>query len=918
MSVQTENIFPNESEKILKQSVVVRQQTSKWLFIGTFFLFFVLSSLAFHMLSTDRQTQEIHNQEELAQVAKQSVEQGFYKSATLVFNNIINRPVYRQAMLEANDATPERQHEIRLQIYNSLLPVYESMESFRLKQLHFHLRNNDSFLRFHRPLKFGDNLTEIRSTVAYVNRTGQPISGFEEGRIFNGYRFVFPMTWENQPAGSVETSVSMQTILSEMSRELNQRVGFIIRKEVVDTKVFASEKSNYLQTPFSKDFLYERTGDSGQCCEFMNRIMLPWSATNELSKWLDPNKTKTLYLSDRENDHLLTFIPVKNPVSAQTIGYLIVQKDHTEYTAIENRLFIFWAVSILIAFVLTLLMYFLKRDEAELQQKNQVIELQNQLFAKTQELAHVGSWELNLQKNKLYWSDEVFRIMGFAPQSFKPTFENFMKMVHPDDRNMVNQAYQRALTNKENYNVEHRVITSQGRLRHVIEECEHFQDENGEVVRSVGTVQDVTELRMNEKRLRRLKDRYKQLLEDLPIVVYRFRLDRGYAWNFVNQAIEYYTGYSSEKLLSDPTKTLFDFIHPQDQNRVRLELSKHDFANGPLQLDYRIRHKNGRTFHMTDLIRKVSADDGAWMIEGLMNDQTEHFESLARLQKLIDQQANIVIIANAQQINFANKAYFDFFGVKPESAVLASDNVLNHFLNSADYFHKGKLDAANTDWVMQLLSWDPDKRVVMMTNSFGHQRAFKIEVSAFDEEFYLMSFFDITESQLEKQRWQYKASHDQLTGCYNRDFLELNLNVFIRFVKREKVMAGLLLIDIDHFKKVNDSFGHAEGDRVLSEMTNLIHRNIRDSDLFVRWGGEEFLLLMAVDSDESLEKIAKNIGRLVAENIESPSGPVTISIGGSILENEHDLDHAMSRADAGLYYVKAHGRNGYLFVPEDV
>ena len=244
--------------------------------------------------------------------------------------------------------------------------------------------------------------------------------------------------------------------------------------------------------------------------------------------------------------------------------------------------------------------------------------------------------------------------------------------------------------------------------------------------------------------------------------------------------------------------------------------------------------------------------------------------------------------------------------------------MLNHFLNSADYFHKGKLNTANADWVAQLLSWEPDKRVVMMTNSFGHQRAFKIELGEFDEEFYLMSFFDITESQLEKQRWQYKASHDQLTGCYNRDFLELNLSVFMRFVKREKVMAGLLLIDIDHFKKVNDSFGHAEGDRVLSEMANLIHRNIRDSDLFVRWGGEEFLLLMAVDTDESLEKIAKNIGRLVAENIESPSGPVTISIGGSILENEHDLDHAMSRADAGLYYVKAHGRNGYLFVPEDV
>jgi diguanylate cyclase (GGDEF)-like protein len=146
----------------------------------------------------------------------------------------------------------------------------------------------------------------------------------------------------------------------------------------------------------------------------------------------------------------------------------------------------------------------------------------------------------------------------------------------------------------------------------------------------------------------------------------------------------------------------------------------------------------------------------------------------------------------------------------------------------------------------------------------------------------------------------------------------MNLSVFMRFVKREKALAGVLLLDIDHFKQVNDRFGHAEGDRVLSEMSNLIHRNIRDSDLFVRWGGEEFILLMAVDSDQSLEKVAKNIGRLVSENIESPSGSISVSIGGSILKDESDLEHAISRADAGLYYVKAHGRNGYLFVPEDV
>ncbi len=894
-------------------------KVNKWLYVGTFLLFFVLSSLAFNMLSSDRHQQEIVNQESLIQVTKQAVVQGFYKSATLVFNNIVNRPVYREALYEANDAIPERQHEIRQQIYRSLLPVYESMESFRLKQLHFHLYNNDSFLRFHRPLKFGDNLTAIRSTVAYVNRTGQQISGFEEGRIYNGFRFVFPMFWKDKPAGSVETSVSMNTILSEMSQELKQRVGFIIDKSVVEKKVFKSERSNYIETPFSEEFLYERNLETKHCCEYLNRIMSNWRESSKLRKWLDPEQIKTAFINENGRHHLVSFLPVKNPISLETVGYIIVQKNHAEHNVIQMQFLGFWVASVLIALILTLLLYVLKRDEQQLQIKNHLIEAQNELFSKTQEIVHVGTWEFNVKNNRLYWSDEVFRIMGYAPQSFQPTFERFLSCVHPEDRDKIEEAYQNSIKNKENYEIEHRVVTTASNERYVVEECEHIMDEQGEVVRSIGTIHDITELRRNEQNLRRLKDRYKKLLEDLPIVVYRFKLETGYQWSFVNQAIEFYTGYSAGQLLNEPTKTLFDLIHPQDQHRVRLELSKHDFVEGPLQLEYRIRHKNGRIFHVVDLIRKVSADDGSWMIEGLMNDQTEQYESLNRLQKLIDSQTNIVIISNSKHIQYANKAYYDFFGIEDHSIekLQASGCLCKHFMKMSDYFHLGRLQEGE-NWIEVLNEWLPDKRLVAMTNALGHQRIFKVEFHEFDDDYYVVSFFDVTDAQLEKQRWQYKASHDPLTGCHNRDFLEMNLSVFMRFVKREKSMAGLLLLDIDHFKKVNDTFGHAEGDRVLSEMSNLIYRNIRDSDLFVRWGGEEFLLLMAVDSDESLEKIAKNIGRLVSENIESPSDSITVSIGGSILKGEQDLEHAISRADAGLYYVKAHGRNGYLFVPEDV
>lgn len=919
MQNRIQKIIGAHAEVAILQQAQAPIEVNKWIYIATFLLFSALSSLAFYLVAQERHQSHLDTQSELIQVARQTVEQGFFKSAQLVFNNIINQPKYQQALFEANTASESRQSALRQQIYQQLLPVYESMATFRLKQLHFHLHNNNSFLRFHRPLKFGDNLTRVRPTVAYVNQTGQLISGFEEGRIFNGYRFVFPLFWQNQPAGSVETSVAIRAILEEMSKELGQRVGFFISKKVVLDKVFNSEQKNYVETPFSKDFLYERDSGGDSCCQLLSEMLSHWRGAEQLSQWLDPVKIKTTFIEYLDREYLVSFVPVKNPVTKQTVGYMAVTKEHLGNEAYQDPLMWLWLASLMIGFVLTFLLYVLKRDEILLQRNNHRIQSQNELFSKAQELVNLGTWELNVQSNELYWSDEVFRIMGEEPQSFEPTFERFLEFIHPDDRQALTQLYERSIKERENYQIEHRILTSQGVMRYVSEEGEHIYDKNGLIIRSIGTIHDVTELRQNEKSLLALKNRYQRLLEDLPVVVYRFRFDGSYEWRFVNKTIQRFTGYSAEQILQDPSKTFFDLIHPDDRAMVQVKLTQHDFSNGPLEMDYRICHHNGAEFYMSDLLRRVDAPEGGWIIEGMMNDHTEHFESMQRMQKLIDHQSNIVIIANMHLINYANKSFYEFLGLKQHNSksLQAVGDLANHFIKRGSYFHLGRMPAGKTNWIKALLTWPEDKRIVAMTNAVGAQKVFKVELSDLEDGFYLISLFDITQAQLEKQRWQYKASHDTLTGCHNRDFLEMNLEVFLQFVKRQNNLVGMLLMDLDHFKKINDSFGHNEGDRVLSETADLIYQNIRESDLFIRWGGEEFLLLMAVDSVSSLEQVAKNLGRVVEENIETPAGNLTISMGGTILENKEDLEPAIGRADAGLYFVKAHGRNGYLFVADD-
>ena len=125
---------------------------------------------------------------------------------------------------------------------------------------------------------------------------------------------------------------------------------------------------------------------------------------------------------------------------------------------------------------------------------------------RSQEIAHLGSWELNLVTNHLYWSDEVFRIFGLEPQEFRATYEAFLEAVHTDDRVAVDDAYSGSLKEgRDSYEISHRVVRkSTGEVRYVHEKCEHVRDESGKIVRSIGMVQDVTDRLRLERQMRRL------------------------------------------------------------------------------------------------------------------------------------------------------------------------------------------------------------------------------------------------------------------------------------------------------------------------------------------------------------------------------------------------------------------------------
>ncbi|MBU1216798.1 diguanylate cyclase [bacterium] len=163
--------------------------------------------------------------------------------------------------------------------------------------------------------------------------------------------------------------------------------------------------------------------------------------------------------------------------------------------------------------------------------------------------------------------------------------------------------------------------------------------------------------------------------------------------------------------------------------------------------------------------------------------------------------------------------------------------------------------------------------------------------------------------QSQNKEFETMASTDALTGLFNRyKFSELFVSTYKTMMLRDSKMS-LILLDIDFFKKVNDTYGHNNGDRVIVKVAQALQHIVRNIDIVCRWGGEEFVVLLPTASIENAIAIAEKI-RVYVENMEIPEvGKITISCGISEVEYEDNMKRVIERADKALYLAKNSGRN---------
>ena len=158
-------------------------------------------------------------------------------------------------------------------------------------------------------------------------------------------------------------------------------------------------------------------------------------------------------------------------------------------------------------------------------------------------------------------------------------------------------------------------------------------------------------------------------------------------------------------------------------------------------------------------------------------------------------------------------------------------------------------------------------------------------------------------------KYEHLATKDKLTNIFNRIKIDDLLKEQIEISKRYNRNLSIIFFDIDHFKRVNDTYGHKTGDYVLKEIANLVSSNIRKSDFFGRWGGEEFLIILPETSLEEAYNVAEKLRKIIENHSFKDVGQITCSFGVVDYKKDETVTELIERVDKLLYKAKENGRN---------
>lgn len=287
-------------------------------------------------------------------------------------------------------------------------------------------------------------------------------------------------------------------------------------------------------------------------------------------------------------------------------------------------------------------------------------------------------------------------------------------------------------------------------------------------------------------------------------------------------------------------------------------------------------------------------------------------EGIKKIKLILDAQDNMVMVTNGITISHVNKRFLDFFQKNSLEEYLQNNQcIYTSFKKENNFFHQDMVNPEES-WIESIQKLPEIQRVVKLPNLEGEDRVFTVKIHEYDQDetYYVISLTDITQIKQKSNLFEYQANHDQLTGLCNRQKFQEVMTREMRRSKRYSHPLSVILYDIDDFKSINDTYGHDMGDEVLKKIASVSSVNLRETDTLVRWGGEEFIVLLPETDLETAYSVAqKLLETFVLVEFDGLPRQITASFGVSSLREDDDEMSLVSRADKAMYDAKRNGKN---------
>jgi diguanylate cyclase (GGDEF)-like protein/PAS domain S-box-containing protein len=527
-----------------------------------------------------------------------------------------------------------------------------------------------------------------------------------------------------------------------------------------------------------------------------------------------------------------------------------------------------------------------------------------------------GYYEVDLQGNFTFASDSICATLGYPREELiGMSYKNYV----PNEQfdyvyNIFKKVYETGKPIKS-YSLIN--IRKNGERIHVEDSVAPLSDKNGKIIGFKGITRDITQRKQMEEALRQSEEKYRNILQSIQEGY--FELDLAGNYTFVNDANCRLLGYSREEL------TGMNYRQFQDENtakKTRQIFSEVYKKEEPIQLlDVEIIRKNGsKAFNEISVSLLKDKQGKATGFRGISRDVTVRRQMEEMIRQSEEKYRTIINevdewyfeIDLAGNVIFVNDAIVRSVGYPPERLIGLNYKSFTSEERSGEVFkifrqvYETREPIKNFPYEFVL----PDGKITFF------------ELSVFpklDDQGKVVGFrgvgHDVTERKRTEEQLNYIATHDLLTGLPNRMLLMDRLKMATAQAKRNAQKLALMMLDLDNFKNVNDSLGHMVGDKLLKEISLRLTGRLRQNDTICRLGGDEFIILLpAIERVEDAVEVAKIILESFEQSFICNDHLInsSISIGIAIYPDDaQDIDVLMKNADMAMYYVKAHGRNGY-------